>query len=125
MFLIDDRLPPLERWDEQFRRIVNDSYVLRGAEVSLTGTVEIRDDKLFLAGNGRRPAVQLAPLNPASKVQWDRATRAPQLALPDEVAAYMTIAPEISGGTMPAVTVTGPISHTGSGYVLEVREVRR
>jgi len=67
----------------------------------------------------------LAPLNPASKVQWDRATRAPQLALPDEVAAYMTIAPEISGGTMPAVTVTGPISHTGSGYVLEVREVRR
>jgi len=125
VFLVDDRLPPLDRWDEQFRRIVNDSYVLRGAEVSLTGTVEIRDDKLFLAGNGRRPAVQLAPLNPASKVQWDRATRAPQPALPDEVAAYMTITPEISGGTMPAMTVTGPISHTGSGYVLEVREVRR
>jgi hypothetical protein len=55
VFLIDDRLPPLNRWDEQFRGIVHEGYVLRGAEISLKGTVEIRDGKFISweADNGR------------------------------------------------------------------------
>ena len=123
VFLVDDRLPPLDRWDEQFRRIVNDSYVLRGVEVSLTGIVDVRGEELLLEGDGRRPAVHLAPLNRADKVQRDRAARAPQAALPGEAAAYATLATEVGGGLVRPVTVTGPLSQTDAGYTLEVRTV--
>ena len=33
LVLGDDGLPPLDRWQEQFARVVNGSYRLRGAEV--------------------------------------------------------------------------------------------
>jgi hypothetical protein len=124
VFLIDDRLPPLSRWDEQFRGIVHESYVLRGAEISLSGAVEKRNGKLYLVGTGRRPDVQLVPLNPASKVQWDRAARTPQPVLPSETAAYKALATETGSEEGKIVTVTGPISQTSSGYVLQVRSAQ-
>jgi hypothetical protein len=124
VLLIDDRLPPLSRWGEQFRGIVHESYVLRGAETSLSGIVERRDSKLYLAGTGQRPDVQLTPLNPASKVQWDRAARTPQPALPNETAAYPALTTEADGEGGKIVTVTGPISQTNSGYVLQVRSAQ-
>lgn len=46
VFLADDGLPALDRWDEQFRRTVHDSYLLRGVEVRLSGTVEARNGAL-------------------------------------------------------------------------------
>jgi hypothetical protein len=124
VFLIDDRLPPLSRWEEQFRGIVHESYVLRGAEVSLSGTVQKRDGKLYLAGTSQRPDVQLAPLDPAGKVQWNRVTRTPQLALPNETSAYVALSAEAGSERSKIVTVTGPIGQTGSGYVLQVRSAQ-
>jgi hypothetical protein len=124
VFLTDDRLPPLNHWHEQFRRIVNDSYMLRGAEVSLRGAAERHGGTLYLTGTGQRPPVQLAPLNPAAKVQWDRTARAPQPPTPDETAAYTTIATQAGSGATQPVTVTGPISQTISGYILQVRAVQ-
>jgi galactose oxidase len=50
VFLQDERLPALEQWSEQFRRIVNGTYEMRGAEVTLQGGLEERGEKLFLAG---------------------------------------------------------------------------
>jgi hypothetical protein len=124
VFLVDDRLPPLSRWEEQFRDIVHESYVLRGAEISLSGTVQSRDGRLYLAGTRQRPDVQLVPLDPGGKVQWDRAARTPQLALPNETSAYAALSAEARSGGSTIVTVTGPISQTNSGYVLQVRSAQ-
>jgi galactose oxidase len=122
VFLVDHRLPPLDQWREQFRRIVNESYVLRGVEVTLMGTVTAREE-LFLEEDAERPAVRLAPLNPADKVQVDRATRTPQAAMPSEAAAYASLATAVGDGSAATVTVTGPLTQAGADYTLEVRVV--
>ncbi|MGD0938021.1 MAG: galactose oxidase-like domain-containing protein [Streptosporangiaceae bacterium] len=73
VYLEDDGLPALDHWDDQFRRMVHQTYELRGVEVTLTGTIEARNDVLVLAGEGRRPPVELVPLDPGGKIQWDPA----------------------------------------------------
>jgi hypothetical protein len=50
VFLQDERLPALDQWSEQFRRIVNGTYEMRGVEVTLQGGLEERGGKLFLTG---------------------------------------------------------------------------
>lgn len=123
VFLADDRLPSLDRWREQFRSIVNESYTIRGIEVTLTGTIEVRDEELFLNGSKVRPPVRLAPLNPADKMQWDRPARAPQPVLPDEAAAYARLATDFGEAGAQQITVTGPLLQAGDAFTLEVREV--
>ena len=126
VFLVDDRLPPLDRWDEQFRRIVNDSYVLRGVEISLRGTIEARDGVFVLAGVGRRPPVELAPLDPGGKIQWDPAaggTGGPQAVEPGEASAYDTLTRSPGATDARPLTVTGPLHQTEAGYRLQVRLV--
>jgi hypothetical protein len=121
VYLEDDVLPALDRWDDQFQRIVRQAYQLRGVEVTLTGTVEERDDVLVLTGDGRRPPVELVPLDPRGKVQWDPAAQGPQAAEPGELGAYGTLArPAGSASTRP-LTVTGPLHQTQAGYQLQVR----
>jgi hypothetical protein len=121
VYLEDDGLPALDRWDDQFRRIVRQAYQLRGVEVTLTGTIEERDDVLVLTGDGRRPPVELVPLDPRGKVQWDPAAQGPQAAEPGETGAYDTLArPAGSASTRP-LTVTGPLHQTQAGYQLQVR----
>ena len=56
LVLGDDGLPPLDRWQEQFARVVNGSYRLRGAEVTLTGRVAVRGG-VVPAGRHRGRAV--------------------------------------------------------------------
>lgn len=122
LFLKDDRLPPLDRWGPQFERMVNGSYVLRGVEVTLQGTIETRDGQLFLDGGRTMPPVQLAPADPADTVQWDRATGAPRPLEPAESEAYGMLAADAR--TLPPgqrLTVTGPLKQTADGYRLEVR----
>jgi len=63
VYLEDDGLPALDLWDEQFQRMVRQAYQLRGVEVTLTGTIEERNDVLVLAGDGRRPPVELATVS--------------------------------------------------------------
>jgi galactose oxidase len=122
VFLDDDRLPALDRWDEQFRRVVNASYVLRGVEVSIAGEIGTRDGALVIGPDGNRPGVVLAPLGPAGKIQWDRAAAAPEAVAADEAAAYERLAAHAAGSAPgQPVTVTGPLTLGDDGYRLEVR----
>jgi hypothetical protein len=122
VFLEDERLPTLDRWEEQFRRMVNSSYVLRGVEVSVEGIIEAPDGELFLIGSGRRPSVQLVPLAPADKIQWDHRTGAPKPPKSEEADAYERLAADSGNlANTQRVRVTGPLKQTDDGYRLEVR----
>ena len=123
IYLEDDRLPALDHWDDQFRRMVRQTYVLRGVEVTLNGTIEARDGVLLLASEGRRPPVELAPLDPGGKIQWDPAAASPQAAEPGEASAYNTLARSSAATDARRLTVTGPLQQTGAGYRLQVRMV--
>jgi galactose oxidase len=125
VFLVDNGLPPLERWPEQFHRIVNESYSLRGVEVTLSGTVESLGTDLVLAANGSRPSVLLVPLNPADKVQWNRPARVPKAPGPGEAAAYDRLTTEVAATPGQPVTITGPLLQSDGGYRLEVRALQQ
>ena len=122
VFLQDERLPPLRRWDEEFRRVVNGTYEIRGVEVTLQGVIEQRDEKLFLAGRGQRPPVQLAPLPATEKIQWNHTVRQCKPLEGDEALAYEKLAAastRLSDGQQ--VTVTGPLKQTDTEYQLLIR----
>ena len=123
VYLEDDRLPALDHWDDQFLRMVRQTYVLRGVEVTLNGTIEARDGVLLLASEGRRPPVELAPLAPGGKIQWDPAAASPQAAEPGEASAYNMLARSSGATDARRLTVTGPLQQTGAGYRLQVRMV--
>ena len=103
--------------------MVHQTYELRGVEVTLTGTIEARNDVLVLAGEGRRPPVELVPLAPGGKIQWDPAARGPQAAEPGEAGAYDTLTRSAGTGGARPLTVTGPLHQTQAGYRLQVRLV--
>jgi galactose oxidase len=123
VYLEDDRLPALDHWDDQFRRMVRQAYVMRGVEVTLKGTIQARDGVLILADEGRRPPVELAPLDPGGKIQWDPAAGGPKAAVPGETAAYDTLARSSEAADGRRLTVVGPLHRTGAGYRLQVRLV--
>jgi hypothetical protein len=118
LFLADDRLPPLQRWVEQFHRIVNGTYEMRGVEVTLRGLVDQENGRYFLAG--RRPTVQLAPL--AEKIQWDHLAGSPKPVQEYEARAYDDLIVRYRDGDPDAaVTVTGPLTQADGEYRLHVR----
>ena len=123
VYLKDDGLPALDHRDDQFRRMVHQTYELRGVEVTLTGTIEARNDVFVLAGEGRRPAVELIPLDPGGKIQWDTAAQGPQAAEPAEAGAYDTLTRSAGAVGARSLTVTGPLYQTQAGYRLQVRVV--
>jgi galactose oxidase len=123
IFLIDDGVPPLDRWQVAFRQIVNDSYFWRGAEVTLTGAVTANDGGLHLLATATRPEIELRPLKATDKVQWDRSTRSAQPVAADEQEAYPALAAACQGGASPSVTLTGPLRLDGNVYSLQVRNV--
>jgi galactose oxidase len=125
VFLQDERLPALEQWYEQFRRIVNGTYEMRGVEVTLQGSLEEREGRLFLAGSGRRPAVQFAPLAAADKIQWNHTAQTFKPLEGDEALAYERLTVASRGWPDgQQVTVTGPLKQTDVGYQLHVRLFR-
>jgi hypothetical protein len=125
VFLKDERLPALDQWDEQFRRIVNGTYEMRGVEVTLRGVIEHRDGKLFLARSGQRPSVQLAPLPAKDKIQWNHSMRERKPLEGDEALAYEKLAALSAGSTAgQQVTITGPLKQIGADYELNVRLLR-
>ena len=63
----------------------------------------------MLAGEGRRPPVELAPLAPGGKIQWDPAAAGPQPAEPGEASAYDTLARSLGATDARRLTVTGPL----------------
>jgi hypothetical protein len=123
VYLEDDGLPALDHWDDQFRRMVHQTYELRGVEVTLTGTIEARNDAFVLAGEGRRPPVELVPLDPGGKIQWDTAAQGPQAAEPAEAGAYDTLSRSAGAVGARPLMVTGPLHQTQAGYRLQVRLV--
>jgi galactose oxidase len=124
VYLEDDGLPALDHWDDQFRRMVHQAYELRGVEVTLTGTIEARNGVFVLAGEGRRPPVQLIPLDPGGKIQWDPATQGPQAAEPGEAGAYGTLTRSARAAGARPLTITGPLRQSQqAGYQLQVRLV--
>jgi galactose oxidase len=123
VYLEDDGLPALDHWDDQFRKMVHQTYELRGVEVTLTGTIEARNNVFVLAGEGRRPPVELIPLDPGGKIQRDPAARGPQAAEPGEAAAYDTLTHSAGAARARPLTITGPLYQTQAGYRLQVRLV--
>jgi hypothetical protein len=122
VFLKDERLPPLDRWARQFRSIVNGTYELRGAEVTLRGFVEERDGHLFLRGDGQRPSIRLAPLAAVDKIQRDHRAQTLRSLEAGEAEAYERLGAALKG--IPdgrPVTVTGPLKQTDAGDELHVR----
>jgi galactose oxidase len=125
VYLEGTELPALDRWGEQFRRMVNESYLLRGVEVTLEGPVEGHDGTLVLQLDGSGRSVELAPLEGTEKIQWDRPRRQPQPVEREEAAAYDALAALALTTSPLRVTVTGPLHQTEMGYRLHVRLVER
>ncbi|HEY9404973.1 MAG TPA: galactose oxidase-like domain-containing protein [Pyrinomonadaceae bacterium] len=122
VFLKDERLPALDKWDEQFRAAVNGTYILRGVEVTLRGHLEERAGELFLLGAGQRPIVALVPLAAEDKVQWHQPPGESKPLEEGEAVAYERLSAvfkDFAAGQ--EVTITGPLKQSGEGYKLQVR----
>jgi galactose oxidase len=122
VFLDEERLPAIDRWAEQFRAIVNGTYEMRGAEVTLRGVMQQEDGTLLLASRGQRPSVRLKRLEAAEKIQWNHMNRERKPLEPSEAGAYDTLAaaiPSMAAGQ--EVTVTGPLKRGENGYEVHVR----
>jgi hypothetical protein len=131
VFLVDDRLPDLDLWRDEFARFANASYAVRGIEVTLTGSLEQSDGQIWLSATADRPAVRLAPIDPGNKVQWDFATKAPLPLASEEASAYARLLQAFAGRAAPAAnavagtvtgTVTGPLLKGEHGFHVEVRD---
>jgi galactose oxidase len=121
VFMHGYRLPSLDVWRQEFERIVDASYALRGVEVTVSGTLERREGALLLSGGNDRPALPLSPLVAADKVQWDRLAHSAEPMEPEEADAYDRLAADAADGFDHKVTITGPLLQTEAGYRLEVR----
>jgi hypothetical protein len=126
VFLKDERLPALDQWAGQLRRMVGGTYELRGVEVTLEGPIQARNNRLVMLGSGQRPPVELVPLTEADKIQWDQPSRALKPLETDEALAYERLAAASTGSARRRrLTVTGPLTMTDSGYRLHVRVLGR
>ena len=121
-FLEDDRLPALDRWEEQFQKIVNGTYEMRGVEVTLKGTITLEGGRLLLAGRGRRPPVPLKALHAYEKIQWNHRERERKPLEPSEAGAYNALVAAVAAlAPGHVVTVTGPLKRAETDYELHVR----
>ncbi len=121
LVLGDDGLPPLDRWQEQFARVVNGSYRLRGAEVTLTGRVAVRGGVFQLDVTGAEP-LPLVPIRHEDGVRLDRRRGGPEALRPAELGAYEGLLMAARAGG--EQTVTGPLRMFGDRFELAVREHR-
>ena len=117
------RLPALDQWDRQFRQMVHGTYLLRGAEVTLNGTVNMREGVLVLAGEGHRAPVTLTSLRPGQKVRGIAPPRLRNLCGTARRGRTARCSVRHQVPTPAQVTVTGPLSQTEAGYLLRVRLV--
>jgi galactose oxidase len=122
VFLDHDGIPGLDTWHEQFSRIANGTYELRGVEVTLLGRVELREEQLHLVAGAGRASVRLVPLRAADKIQWDHTTRSRKPLGDGEQQAFerLLIAARDTAHDH-EMTVTGPLRQTGAAHELSVR----
>jgi hypothetical protein len=123
VYLQDGALPDLEAWPKELADVVHGNYRFRGVEITVAGVVKAdQGGALVLQGDALRPPLALQAIQPEDKIQWDRATAAPQPLTALEAAAYASLGEKVkSGGNSLQVTVTGPLHKSGPGYVLKVR----
>ena len=127
VYLRDDILPDIDLWRSELRKIDGGTYDMRGIEMTLSGVVTRKqvgtDEQLTLAGTSTRPDLVLAPFQAASKIEWDRVTKAPKPMSDEEAGAYArlskTLAEHPSGLTLEA---TGRLQkHDANKFSLDVR----
>jgi hypothetical protein len=121
VFLAHERLPPIDKWEEEFRAIVNGRYQLRGVEVTVHGVARYRSGQLLLVAEGERPAMTLGPLTASKKVQYNHAADASREPESEEANAYERLRDLTSNTGERRVGVTGPLERMGNGYHLFVR----
>jgi galactose oxidase len=119
VFLGNAGLPDLDAWPDQLARSANGSYVFRGVEITVDGTVERQGDDVVLV-DAFRPPIRLRPLEPGQELAWDLTNRGPRAASDEERAAFSRLADRIGDN----VQVTGPAGKSGPDWSLAVREVR-
>jgi hypothetical protein len=101
---------------------------MRGIEMTLSGVVGRKrfgtDEQLILAGTSIRPEVSLAPFQAASKLELDKATKAPGAVSDTEVGAYARLSAAVADHAPPAkVQVTGRLhKHGAHQFSIDVRE---
>ena len=120
--LEDNGLPDPAKWASQFKSQMGNVYVFRGVEVTVSGTVEGAAGGLVLRVPGLEQPITLGPLQ--HKLQWDSKEKAPLKAEPDERQAHKQLAAKVKDAKAEGlkVQVTGPLTKSKQGYVLEVRE---
>jgi len=115
-------LPDLQKWAEQFKAVVDQSYTFRGVEITAVGTVTSTDAGLVITIPGVKDPIPLASLQ--HKLQWNAMKKAARQPEPDERDAYDKLAVQLKaakGGEL-KVKVTGPLLKLDQGITLEVRE---
>jgi galactose oxidase len=115
-------LPDLKKWQEHFEKMVGKSYVFRGIEVTLSGTIERNEGTLYLRSQALNQPIPLSPLK--DKLQWNflkQRARGPE---DEERTAYQQLetASKDAKHKPLEVCVTGPIHASEGSTVLEVRE---
>lgn len=123
--LAEDTLPDPDQWAKTFKEMVDQVYIFRGIEVTVSGTVEQKDDHLVLNVPSVKQPIRLVPLQ--RSIQWDAKARGPRTPEAEERQAYRQLIDQVktaeSGGA--PIRVTGRLEKLDRGYVLEVRKFSR
>ena len=128
VYLKKDVLPNIDVWRREFQKVANGSYVLRGIEVTLAGTVTRKrvgnDEHFTIVDDSNKAEVVLAQLQEGNKVQWDRETGKPQSSTSEEAAAFARLSEAVTQHEEGLkLEVTGPLQKKDAGNsLLEVRK---
>ena len=130
VYLKQDVLPDIDVWTREFETVANQTYTLRGIEMTLSGLVTKKQPgdakRLALAGTSTRPELFLAPFQADSKIEWDREKKAPKPMSDAEAGAYDRLFAALVEHS-PGVTaqVTGRLQKHGDGtFSLDVRKFK-
>lgn len=117
-------LPDVEKLRKEFTDLMGGNYFMRGIEITLKGTLELKDGILHLTSETPALSIPLAKLE--HKLQWNyhkQRARGPE---DEERAAYQELLEKVTTASANKikVAVTGPLytSAPGAAPVLEVRE---
>jgi hypothetical protein len=120
---IDRRaLPDLDKWRSQLASVVGETFIFRGVEVAVIGTIVDAQNVLTLHVAGCEQVIELAPLE--NKLQWNFRKGSAREPEPAEQDAWRQLATLLRTSSSPSlkVEVVGPLRYRGKTPVVEVRE---
>ncbi|KAF3013026.1 hypothetical protein E8E14_008981 [Neopestalotiopsis sp. 37M] len=91
VYLKQDKLPDLDVWRKEFRKVANQGYIMRGIDMCLSGVVtkgKSGADELVLNAKGDRPEVTLRPFKKASQLRWNIKEEEPRPVSEEELGMY-------------------------------------